>query len=48
MIVNNHDKLNEIDVANAFKSFANFNYVNYNALEVLIKNTIQSGHKYRL
>jgi hypothetical protein len=42
VIVKNHDKLNEIDVANAFKSYAHFNYVNYPALESLIKNTIQN------
>jgi hypothetical protein len=48
VIVSNHDKLNEIDIANAFKSFAHFNYVNYPVLEVLIKNTIQNCHTYKL
>lgn len=37
------DKLREVDVSNAFRSFAHFKYVNYPALEGLIKNTIQNS-----
>lgn len=37
------DKLNERDVSNALKSFAHFKYVNYPALEGLIKTVIKDA-----
>lgn len=40
IIAKHSDKLNELDVSNAFRSYAHFKYLNGPALEGLIKNTI--------
>jgi hypothetical protein len=41
-------KLNELDLANSLRSFAHFQYVNYDCLELLLKQTIRSAHEMKL
>jgi len=35
------DKLHDLDIANAVRSFAHFEHVDYDCLEVLLKQTIR-------
>ena len=48
IIAKSSDSLNELDVANALRSFAQFKYMNFDALEGLIKTTIQNASTYNI
>lgn len=41
-------KLNELDIANSLRAFAHFQYVNYDCLELLLKQTIRSASEMKL
>jgi hypothetical protein len=36
-------KINEVDVANSMSAFAHFNYVNFDSIEKLLKQTIKQA-----
>jgi ribosomal protein L25 (general stress protein Ctc) len=40
--------MNELDVANAMRAFAHFKYINYEAMESLIKVSIKHAQEYKL
>ena len=42
------EKLHHLDIANALRSFAHFHYLDYDCLEVLIKETIKRAEKFEM
>lgn len=41
-------QLSEIDIANAIRAFAHFQYVNYECIESLLKQTIKRASEFKL
>lgn len=48
IIVKNHDKMSETDVANAARAFAEFEHVQYEAIVSIMKLTIKNCEEWRL
>jgi len=44
----NHDRINQLDIANAIRSFAHFKYLNYDCVELLLKQSIEKVTDFNL
>ena len=48
VVMRNQDRLNDVDVANCVKAFSTFQYLDYDALEMLLKQSIRHATEMKL
>lgn len=48
VVVRNQERLNDLDVSNVVKSYAMFNYLDYDCLEMLLKHSIRTATEMKL
>jgi hypothetical protein len=48
VVMRNQDRLNDVDVANCVKAFSTFQHLDYDALEMLLKQSIRHATEMKL